>query len=126
MLLVGIDLVEIKRIRKSMKNPRFCSRILGKTEYSQLELRGFPVQSVAASFCAKEAFSKAVGTGLNGFDLSEVELLRDENGKPSLKLSGRALNLALLHKADFSVSVTHTKEYPAGVVAAQDESKFEK
>lgn len=123
MLLVGIDLVEIKRIRKSMKNPRFCSRILGKTEYSQLEMRGFPVQSVAASFCAKEAFSKAVGTGLSGFAWTEVELLRDENGKPSLKLSGRAQSLVLQHQTEFSVSVTHTKEYAAVIVAAQEEPK---
>jgi holo-[acyl-carrier protein] synthase len=121
MLLVGIDLVEINRIGKSIKNPRFCSSILGPTEYLQLEMRGFPVQSVAASFCAKEAFSKAVGTGLGGFALSDVELLRDANGKPSLKLSGRALTLALLHKAEFAVSVTHTKEYAEVIVIGQGE-----
>ena len=61
MLSVGVDLVEISRIEKSIKNPRFCKRVLGKTEYLQLMTRGFPVQSVAASFCAKEAFSKLWG-----------------------------------------------------------------
>lgn len=125
MLLVGIDLVEINRIRKSMKNPRFCSSILGPTEYLQLEMRGFPVQSVAASFCAKEAFSKALGTGLSGFALREVELLRDANGKPSLKLNGRALTLALLRHAKFEVSVTHTKEYAEVIVIGQGESADE-
>ena len=121
MLLVGIDLVEINRIGKSMRNPRFCSSILGPTEYLQLEMRGFPVQSVAASFCAKEAFSKAVGTGLGGFAFSDVELLRDAGGKPTLKLSGRALTLALLHQAEFAVSVTHTKEYAEVIVIGQGE-----
>lgn len=108
-----------------MENPRFCSSILGRTEYSQLEMRGFPAQSVAASFCAKEAFSKAVGTGLSGFKLSEVELLRDADGRPSLKLSGSALTLALLHRAEFSVSVTHTKEYAEAIVIGQGESSDE-
>lgn len=117
MLLAGTDLVEIRRIQKSMKNPRFCERILGVEEYSQLQSRGFPAQSVAASFCAKEAFSKAVGTGLGAFDLREAQLLRDASGKPSLYLSGRALNLAAC--ARFSVSVTHTAEYASAVVVGE-------
>ena len=120
MLLVGIDLVEINRIEKSVKNPRFCSRVLGVTEYSQLALRGFPVQSVAASFCAKEAFSKAMGTGLRGFSMDEVELLRGSDGKPSLMLSGRALEIAKACKLQFSVSVTHTKAYAAAVVIGEE------
>lgn len=116
MLLVGFDLVEIERIRKSMRNPRFCGRILGNTEYSQLAERGFSVQSVAASFCAKEAFSKAVGTGLSGFDLREAQLIRLKSGKPELLLSGDALRLA--KGREFSVSVTHTTLYASAVVAA--------
>lgn len=120
MLLVGIDLVEIDRIEQAMKNPRFCRRVLGSAEYSQLELRGFPIQSVAASFCAKEAFSKALGTGVRGFDLCEVELLRGEDGRPSLQLSGRALNIAQGRKLEFSVSVTHTRAYASAVVIAQE------
>ena len=121
MLSVGIDLVEIRRIEKSIRNPRFCSRVLGKTEYAQLEMRGFPVQSVAASFCAKEAFSKALGTGIRGFALTEVELLREENGRPRLHLTGNAAELAVARGlAEFSVSVTHTKEYAAAVVVGEE------
>jgi holo-[acyl-carrier-protein] synthase len=123
MLLVGIDLVEIDRIEKSIKNPRFCSRVLGVTEYSQLEMRGFPVQSIAASFSAKEAFSKAMGTGLRGFSMNEVELLRGIDGKPTLKLSGRALQFARSCKLQFSVSVTHTRAYAAAVVIGQEIEK---
>lgn len=121
MLFLGLDLVENNRIRKAMENPRFCKRILGETEYQQLASRGFPVQSVAASFCAKEAFAKAMGTGLRGFSMQEVELLRNEWGAPVLMLSGKAQ--ALAGSLCFSVSVTHTKEYAAVVVAGQEESK---
>ncbi|WP_255575751.1 holo-ACP synthase [Caproiciproducens faecalis] len=103
-----------------MKNPRFLLRILGPAEYTQLELRGFPVQSVAASFSAKEAFSKAVGTGVRGFWLSEVELLREENGKPYLKLSGSALKIVKDRKISLQVSVTHTKEYASAVVIGEE------
>ena len=120
MLLAGIDLVEIQRIKKSMQNPRFLLRILGPSEYAQLELRGFPVQSVAASFSAKEAFSKALGTGFRGFSLREVELLRSENGRPSFKLSGNALEITQERKIVFQVSVTHTKEYASAVVIGEE------
>ncbi len=120
MLLVGIDLVEIGRIKKSIRNPRFCSRVLGVAEYSQLQMRGFPVQSIAASFSAKEAFAKALGTGIRGFSLDEVELLRNACGKPELKLSGRALKIADSRKLRFSVSVTHTKSYAAAVVIGEE------
>lgn len=136
MLLVGTDLVEIARIEKSMRNPLFCARILGDAEYGQLAGRGFPVQSVAASFCAKEAFSKAVGTGLGGFRLREAELLRAPNSRPELRLSGRAAELA--GNARFSVSVTHTasaasatvvgwgKEFPMDRVRMRDQPEGEK
>lgn len=119
MLSVGVDLVEISRIERSLKNPRFCKRVLGETEYLQLMMRGFPVQSVAASFCAKEAFSKAMGTGVRGFELCEVELLREENGRPYLRLSGAAERMAKERYLEFAVSVTHTKEYAQAVVVAE-------
>lgn len=120
MASVGIDLIEIDRIKKSMKNPRFLKVILGEDEYIQLKERGFPVQSVAASFAAKEAFSKAVGTGFTGgLKFCEIELLRKSNGAPYLKLSGAALKYQVVDKKIFSVSVTHTKLYAAAVVLAE-------
>lgn len=122
MLSVGTDLVETERIRKSMENPRFCGRVLGRAESAQLAVRGFPVSSVAASFCAKEAFSKAVGTGLGAFDIRDVQLLRGEKtGKPELLLSGSALSLA--GGLRFSVSVTHTERYASAVVVGEGESR---
>lgn len=122
MLSVGIDLVEIGRIEKSLQNPHFCAHLLGGEEYDQLARLGFPAQSVAASFCAKEAFSKAVGTGLGGFRLREAELLRLPSGKPELRLAGQAALLA--ENMRFSVSVTHTDRYAAAaVVGWREESE---
>lgn len=118
MISVGIDLVEIKRISKSMKNPNFLKKILGENEYLELEKRNFSVQSVAASFCAKEAFSKAIETGIRNFGFKEVELLRKESGLPYFKFNGSALRIVEDNKLSFSVSVTHTKEYASVVVVA--------
>ncbi len=121
MLFVGIDSVEISRIEKAMKNPRFCQRVFGEAENSLLAMRGFSAESAAACFCAKEAFSKAMGTGIRGFRLCEVELLRNELGAPYLKLSGNALKMALEKRLRFSVSVTHTKELATVIVIGEKE-----
>lgn len=126
MLLTGFDLVEIDRIRAAMQRPRFCRRVLGGEEYRQLSLRGFPAQSVAASFCAKEAFGKAMGTGVSGFALADVQLLRRENGSPYLVFGGEALRMAQEANAEFSVSVTHTRRYAAAVVIGEIRQTSEK
>lgn len=119
MLSVGVDLLEISRMERAMQNPRFCRRILGDKEYDQLAGRGFPAASVAVSFCAKEAFSKALGTGVRGFLLREVQLLRDELGKPFLYLEGAALEAARKANLEFSVSATHTARYASVTVIGE-------
>ena len=114
---LGLDLCDIARIRRAMSHtPRFCQRILGEREYAQLAARGFPAQSVAASFAAKEAFAKAMGTGVRGFALREVAVLRDPLGRPYLALSGRAA--ALGEGWRFAVSLTHTQTTAGAVVTA--------
>ncbi len=100
-----------------MRNPRFCSRVFGEREAARLSERGFSASSAAASFCAKEAYGKAMGTGLSGFDLREVQLLHRKSGKPELVLSGHAL--ALSRGLRFQVSVTHTEQYASAVVVGE-------
>ena len=86
MFSVGIDMIEIPRIEKSMKKRRFLRFILGGEEYLQLEKRGFPAKSVAANFCAKEAFLKSIGLGLFKLDFKNIEVLRNSSGKPYRKI----------------------------------------
>lgn len=119
MLLLGIDVSEVARIKKSIGNERFCKEILGGEEYRQLKMRSFPAESVAASFSAKEAFSKAVGTGLGAFKFSEVQLLREKSGRPFLKLDGKAAELA--QEYSFSVSATHSGGLAVAVVVGEKE-----
>ena len=113
---VGIDMVEIERIKKSMKNKNFLKRILGDDEYEQLKENGLKAQSIAANFCAKEAFSKAIGTGFRGFSLKDIQVMRDELGCPFLKFQGYVNDLVKKEKYSFSVSMTHTAQYASAVV----------
>ncbi len=123
MISVGVDMVEISRIKKSMQNKRFLKFILGDEEYDQLGEKGFSVQSVAANFCAKEALSKAVGTGIQGVGIKNVQILRDNAGKPCVFLTGKALKIAEDRNLDFSVSLTHTKTYACAVIVCFDKEK---
>lgn len=118
MILVGIDSIEIERIKNSLKNPRFLKKYYGKEEFSQLKERNFPIQSVAANFCAKEAFLKVFGKGLFDIELSKIELLREKSGKPYLKLNNIDF-LQNFSKVNFSVSVTHTKSIATVVIVAE-------
>ena len=118
MILVGIDSIEIERIKKSMTNTRFLQRFFGKDEFLQLEKRNFKPESVAANFCAKEAFLKTFGKGLGDVELSKIQLLRDAGGKPYLKVNNVDF-LEKYSKINFSVSVTHTREVATVIVLAE-------
>ncbi len=118
MFKIGIDSVEIARIKKSMQNPRFLGYILGEEEQKLIEEKDIPAQSVAARFAAKEAFSKAIGTGLSGISLNDIQVLNDEKGKPYLVLSGTAKEIADENGLDFDVSLTHTDTTATAAVIA--------
>lgn len=115
-LSIGVDLVEIERIRRSVcKNASFLMRFFGEEERKLFEIPR-PMERIAAHFAAKEAFAKAMGTGLTGFALREVQLLRRPDGSPYFALSGRAAELAKGY--DLQVSISHTREMAIAMVAA--------
>ena len=117
-------MVEIARIERSLSRPRFLERVFGPEERAALNKKSGSrlAQSAAAAFAAKEAFSKALGTGIRGFGLQEVQLLHDDLGAPCLRLSGRAAAMAAERRLEFAVSVTHTAAFAAAVVTAYTES----
>ena len=118
-VLTGIDAVEISRIKKSMKNPSFLKKLLGPQEYKYYEKKHFPEESIAAAFCAKEAFSKVMGTGLTGgFDLTEVEVLHDILGKPYYSFSGKAAKMVKKKRLKFDLTITHTGDTAFAVATA--------
>jgi len=88
---IGTDIVNIRRMEKSLKNKKnnFKNRIFSKTEIHYCENKKNPFSFYAKRFAAKEALSKALGTGIRkGIYFKNVEVKNDSSGKPSISLSG--------------------------------------
>lgn len=117
-MFVGIDSVEIDRIEEAVKKEGFLKRVFSQGEREEFEMRSCNAAHIAAAFAAKEAFSKAVGTGLSGFSLNEVSLLHKKSGKPYLALEGKAKTIAEKEGLSFDVSITHTKTVATAIVIA--------
>ena len=91
--------------------------MFGREEREELAKKGFSAQSAAVCFCAKEAFGKAMGTGLAGFGWQEVQLLHRPTGQPYLLLTGKAAMLA--GDAELAVSAAHTRDYATVTVVGE-------
>lgn len=118
-MTVGIDLIEIARIKKSIENPNFLARVFSPAELKFFSERSFAPQTIAANFCVKEAFAKAMGTGVRGFSLNEITVLRDVLGAPFIMTEGKAKELLESKKLRLSVSISHTENYATAVVIAE-------
>jgi holo-[acyl-carrier protein] synthase len=109
---IGLDVVEIERIAKIIERTnKFSMRILSERERIKYEslLAEKRVEYLAGRFAAKEAYSKAVGTGIGaGCEFHQIEILNDEKGKPVLYFDEQLV-------AGF-VSITHTKTVAAAQV----------
>ena len=67
------------------KNPRFLEKMFTSKEIEYFESKSFKAETIAGNFAAKEAISKSIGTGIRKFNLRDIEVLRDELGKPIVK-----------------------------------------
>ena len=105
---IGTDIITISRIEKSLGNPNFLAKVYGKKEIAAFASgEKIKINSLAANFAAKEAFGKALGTGVRGFELYEVEILRDALGKPYFELSGRAKEIIDSKNLVCHISLSH-------------------
>lgn len=120
---IGIDLVEVSRFRKWIKDENLILRYFNEKEMSETEKNeksdlserqlSAMSQHYAVRFAAKEAFSKALGTGLSGFDLRDVYVLKEESGKPYIALGQSAQKVfdERCPGARIFLSLSHEKEY---------------
>lgn len=115
-VVTGIDLVEIARVKRSMKNEKFMQKVFSQKERELFKDRNNMPQTVACNFAAKEAFLKTFGVGLGAVPLGCIQVLREESGRPYFALLGKAAQLA--EGSEITVSLTHTKDYAAAVVVA--------
>lgn len=111
---IGNDIIEIARIEKAIKNESFKKRVYTDQEIEIIEKKGLGRgASYAGRFSAKEAISKAFGTGVRGFNLTDIEILNDELGKPCVilknslkeKLKGKRVELSISHSKDYAVAM---------------------
>jgi len=105
----GVDIIEIARIQRTLTafGDRFLRRVYTERERQRY---GNRVSELAARFAAKEATSKALGTGIRGIRWRDMEILSNRRGKPVLVLHGAAAARAeSLGLTDFDVSLTHSR-----------------
>ncbi len=111
----GTDIVKISRISK-LTEPEISKKVFSPDEAEYILSRFNRNQTAAGMFAAKEAFLKMLGMGITSLDLSEIEVLHSENGKPYYKLSGNALDIANSQALELpELSISHDGEYAAAV-----------
>jgi holo-[acyl-carrier protein] synthase len=114
---IGMDIVETKRIAESMERfgERFLKRVFSEGEVAYARSMKQPQLHLAARFAAKEAISKAFGTGI-GHEMGwrDLEIVRESNGQPRVVLHGKAEAHAKARGVQaVHVSLSHTTEYGA-------------
>ena len=120
----GVDIVEIERIEAALSRheDRMKRRLFTESERAYCEARHTPVMHYAARFAAKEAFSKAIGTGMaQGLGWQDVAVVNLPTGEPRLELSPRARTLLEERGANHAhVTLSHSHSVAVAVVIIED------
>ena len=114
---VGTDIVDIARIKKSIKNKKFINKIFSDKEIknSKNKLDSY----YAKRFAAKEAFSKALGTGISeGISFNEISILNNDKGQPYIELIGKTKIIVnkKIKKRKIYLSLSDEKKYAIAIV----------
>ncbi len=124
---IGTDVVEVPRVERLLARygERFAARMLAAVEWERFRASANPAQYLAGRFAAKEAFAKAVGTGLrHPVSLSAIGVMNDSQGKPMLRLAPAVE--ALLQDAGVvasHVSLTHERGIACAFVILEKASR---
>ncbi|MBR1913158.1 MAG: holo-ACP synthase [Treponema sp.] len=118
---IGCDIVKVSRFAKWVANSSLINRFFNKNEILTADSCSIQrkCEYYAVRFAAKESFSKALGTGLKGFELTDIYIEKDADGKPSLRITGNAaveLEKNCGKDARVHVSLSHEKEYAVAYV----------
>lgn len=117
-LRVGVDLIEIARVQRSIDRfgARFLARIFTEREIAYCNGRA---ASLAGRFAVKEAVAKALGTGIGDVCWKEIEVMNDQAGRPILCLHGAATELAdALGLMQWDISLSHSNSHAIGMATA--------
>ena len=115
---IGTDIANINRIKKSLKNKNFIDRLFSKNEVKKCNNQINKANCYAKRFAAKEAFSKAIGTGISkGINFNENILHNIKSGKPSIKLLGNTKKIVnkILNKKKINIFLSLSDDKPFAV-----------
>ena len=118
---VGTDIIQVNRLKKSLNKKPFLSRIYSKEEILKCKRNKVNFNCFAKRFAAKEAFSKALGTGISkGISFNEIVVLNEKSGKPYIKLINKTKKIVerKLKKKKYkvSLSIADEKDYAVAFV----------
>ena len=110
---IGNDIIEIERIEKAISKEGFKNKVYTQRELENIRKRGNRTETYAGIFSAKEAISKAIGTGVREFSLIDLEILNDDLGKPYVVVSEKLDKILKTKKEDYQIeiSISHSKKY---------------
>ena len=114
---IGNDIIEIERIEKAISKEGFKDKIYTQRELENIKKRGNRAETYAGVFSAKEAISKAIGTGVREFSLTDLEILNDDLGKPYVVISEKLDKIIKNKKEDYQIeiSISHSKKYATAI-----------
>ena len=118
---IGVDISKVSRFEKWVKDEKMIPRFFNAAEINNCRSIQSACEHYAARFAAKEAFGKALGVGLAGYDMKDIYIVNDENGRPELKVENKAKDL-LESKCEnpiIHVSLSHEKEYATAFVVIE-------
>jgi len=103
---IGIDIIDIERMAIGQDK---LARIFTESEMEFFKNKNWEIESIAGLFCAKEAFFKAIGTGVILSRLHDIEIRHNQQGAPFFKLSPRLISEHHLSTARMHLSISHAK-----------------
>ena len=118
---IGVDIINNSRIKRSITNKRFLSRVFSNTEITNSKKTSNKTGYFSKRFAAKEAFSKALGTGFrNGINFNDISIVNDKYGKPSIKINNKLKNIIYkkfkTKKINVFLSISDEKNYSIAFV----------
>lgn len=117
---IGTDMIEIERVKKACTKEAFLARIYTEEECRQAK---GSVSKLAGNFAVKESVAKALGTGFRSFMPGDIEVLRDEMGRPYVRLYGKARELQDARRITcFHVTISNTRDYALAFVVGEGEN----
>lgn len=110
---IGNDIIEIERVEKAISKEGFIAKVYTQREIENIVKRGNRAETYAGIFSAKEAVSKAIGTGVREFALTDLEILNDDLGKPYVIVSDKLNKIIQRKKENYQIeiAISHSKKY---------------